>query len=169
MSVEKAIQTTKEIITQRGYKITEIEDDKILGTRGTEKICIFTGIVSKFSIGRVKEYLSILETMNIKNCIVIYTDQVTPKAKKLIENAIDVIIELFTLCELQYNITKHKLVPQHVKLSPHESKKFKEHFGVKFPTLLKTDPVSRFYNFKRGDIIKIIRSNGYISYRIVKG
>ena len=55
------------------------------------------------------------------------------------------------------------------------SKKFKETYGIKFPTLLINDPISRFFNYKSGDIIKIIRckkikedSNYYITYRIVK-
>ena len=30
-------------------------------------------------------------------------------------------------------------------------------------------PISRFYGYERGDIIKIIRPSDYIMYRIVKG
>ena len=87
----------------------------------------------------------------------------------------DIEIELFFEDELQYNITKHILVPEHIRLSNNKAKKFKEKYGTKFPILLINDPISRFFNYKSGDIIKIIRcqkikedSNYYITYRIVK-
>ena len=41
-------------------------------------------------------------------------------------------------------------------------------FTYTFPVLLSTDPVSRYFNFKKGDIIKIIRKYDIITYRIVK-
>jgi DNA-directed RNA polymerase subunit H (RpoH/RPB5) len=156
------------MIIQRGYKITSEEEDKILGTCETKNICIFTGVVKKFSIERVKEYISLLKNMEIKECIIIYEDSITSMATKLIENTLDIDMELFTLDELQYNLTKNRLVPQHIKLSPEETKNFKQKHGIKFPVLLKKDPVARFYNFKKGFVIKIIKANGFISYRIVK-
>ena len=92
--------------------------------------------------------------------------------KKLIENSVDIKIELFTQEELQYNITKHRLVPKHIKLSSDEAKEFKKTYGLKHPAMILTDPVSRFYDFKRGDVIKIVRMSGedeFVTYRIVKG
>jgi DNA-directed RNA polymerase subunit H (RpoH/RPB5) len=32
----------------------------------------------------------------------------------------------------------------------------------------KDDPIVKFYDYQKGDLIKIIRKNGYITYRIVK-
>ena len=94
-------------------------------------------------------------------------------AKKLVENSVEKKFELFTQDELQYNITKHRLVPKHIKLNNEDAKDFKKKYGLKFPALLKTDPVCRFYDFQRGDVIKIIRQescgNTYITHRIVKG
>lgn len=172
-SIEKAIETVSEMITQRGYTITSHEDDKITGQLddGTS-IVVFTIPIIKFNVDRVKEYISYLHNMNINHCIIIYTNSVTSMAKKLLENSVDVTIEIFTVKELQYNITKHRFVPKHIRLSEEESKEFKKKYGTKFPVLLRTEPVSKFYNFKRGDIIKIIRNeNGtnYVCHRIVKG
>ena len=92
-------------------------------------------------------------------------------AKKVIEEANDLIIELFQEEELQYNITKHYLVPKHELSYPKGtkiSKDFKDKYGDKFPVLLKTDPVARFYGYNKGDIIKITRKGGYVTYRFVK-
>lgn len=171
--MEKAIKTVKELITQRGYRIADEDGEKIIGTNPTGKqVVVFKTPVSKFNVDRVKEYISLLHKMEKNHCIVIYSDCVTPMTKKLIENSVDVKIELFTLEELQYNITRHRLVPKHTPLSPDEGKAFKKEFGMKIGTILRSDPIARFYDFQRGDIIKITRNSGdstYVTYRIVKG
>jgi DNA-directed RNA polymerase I, II, and III subunit RPABC1 len=182
----KAIETLKEMITQRGYAIEDSNDmntdddmddgiQTITGTRlynkKLDKIIIFATPISKFNVDRVKEFVSILNTVDINHCICVYTDTVTSMAQKLIENTTEFQIELFTLQELQYNITKHILVPTHICLTDEESKEFRKQFGIRFPVILTTDPVCKFYNFKRGGIIKIIRKsndNEYITQRIVK-
>jgi DNA-directed RNA polymerase I, II, and III subunit RPABC1 len=168
-----AIQTVTKMITQRGYDITKSDDDKIIGSNPDgDQIVVFTQPVIKFNVDRVKEYISLLHKMGMNHCIVIYTDSVTSMTKKLITNSVDIKIELFTQEELQYNITEHRLVPQHIRLCPEEAKEFKKVYGLKHPAILLIDPVSRFYAFKRGDVIKIIRVSGenkFITYRIVKG
>ena len=40
---------------------------------------------------------------------------------------------------------------------------------IDFPLLRRDDPISKFYGYNRGDVIKITRPNNYISYSIVKG
>lgn len=168
-----AIQTVTEMITQRGYQITKSDDDKIIGTNSEkEQIVVFTQPVLKFNVDRVKEYISLLHKLKMTHCIVIYTDTVTSMTKKLVENSIDIKIELFTQEELQYNITKHRLNPQFIRLPPDEMKYFKTNFGLRHPAILRTDPIARFYAYNRGDVIKIIRKNGakrFTTYRIVKG
>ena len=54
------------------------------------------------------------------------------------------------------------------ELNEDEKKDFLSNFGSKIPFLLKTDPIVRYFNFEKGDIIKVIRKDNYISYRIVK-
>jgi DNA-directed RNA polymerase I, II, and III subunit RPABC1 len=169
-----ALKIVSEMITQREYKITEDDDDKLIGTNSEgEQVVVFKQPVLKFNVDRVKEYISLLHKMKMNHCIVIYTDSVTSMTKKLVANSIDIKIELFTQEELQYNITKHRLVPEHIRLPPGEAKEFKEKFGLRHPAILRTDPISRFFAYKRGDVIKITRKTGrgdpFITYRIVKG
>lgn len=168
-----AIKTVTEMITQREYNIKDTDEEKIIGVNAAgEKIVFFKTSVGKFNIDLVKEYISILSKMGMNHCIVIYTDCVTPLTKKLVENSVDIKIELFTCEELQYNITKHRLVPRHTRLPPNEAKLFKKKYGLKFRAILLTDPITRFYNYQRGDVIKITRDadgGEYVTYRIVKG
>jgi len=77
-------------------------------------------------------------------------------------------IELFQADDLQFNITQHKLVPKHIRMNKEEMKDFREKYGTNIPILLRTDAVSRFYDFAKGEIIKIIRRDGFVSYRIVR-
>ena len=65
--------------------------------------------------------------------------------------------ELFSIDDLQYNITKHVLQPKFERLSEKEAQDFKKSYGIKFPVLRKDDPISRFYNYKRGDVIRVKR------------
>lgn len=171
---EIAISTVIEMVSQRGYKVTFTDESHIIciDDKGDDQIVIFTRPVIKFNVDRIKEYISILDKMNQKHCIVIYTDSVTAPTKKLVQNSVDIKIEIFTLEEMQYNITNHRLVPTHTRLSPNDAKEFKETHGNKFPAILLTDPITRFYNYQRGDVIKITRKSvrgEYITYRIVKG
>lgn len=82
--------------------------------------------------------------------------------------------ELFTSKELSFNISKHVLVPKHIKLSKEEGQKILENFNVtkkQMPKILATDPMARYLGLKLGDICKIIRNSSQIGnsnyYRIV--
>lgn len=167
MSKTIAIQVLKDMISQRGFEISSEDENKIISKRNDETLIVFTNIINKINIEKVKEIINTLYKLAISNCIIIYSENITSMALKLIENSLELHIELFTLDELQFNITKHVLVPMHEKITDEESVEFKKKYGVKFPILLKSDPVCKFYNFKKGDIIKIHRKD-FIAYRIVK-
>ena len=162
--------TCKEMIIQRGYEIHTEEDYCLIGlnTLG-EQIYIILLSTPKFNIEKLTEYMNILKHAEIRHGIIIYRDNATPVARKMIQNNNNTIhIELFKEEELLYNITKHSLVPIHEYLSDKDTLIFKKTFGVKIPIILTTDAIVRFYNFKKGSIIRIIRKDQYISYRIVR-
>lgn len=184
IKMDKAIQTVTEMITQREYNITFEDNEKIIATNEKKQnIIAYKTAISKFNVDRFKEYISKLEKLNdnyengkYNHIILVYTDCITPTGKRMIIESIDITFELFSIDELQFNITKHRLVPLHKKLNEDESKFFKENYGLKYQAILTSDPISRFYNYKRGDIIRILRQkktdnkkNYIIAYRIVKG
>ncbi len=74
----------------------------------------------------------------------------------------------------EFNILKHTLVPEHIKLSEEEAKKVLEEFNVSrdyLPKILISDPAIQHLNPEYGDIIKIIRKSPTmkeaIFYRVV--
>jgi len=171
------------MVTQREYKVIS-ENKECMGDRDNEgkeskciiainaageKLCAFLTIQKKLNVENFKSYISKLNQIDIQHGIIIY-ENITPPTKKLINNTNKLRhkIELFLSNELQYNITKHVLVPKHVKLTSEAASKFKQKHGTNFPVLLSTDVVSRFYGFEKGNVIEITRPNGFISYRIVK-
>jgi DNA-directed RNA polymerase subunit H (RpoH/RPB5) len=86
-------------------------------------------------------------------------------------------IQLMYLKQLQFNITKHSLVPTHTKCSEEEVNDVMKRFGItsktQLPVILRDDPVARYYNYKSGDVIRITNTNrpmnsNYIFYRHVK-
>jgi DNA-directed RNA polymerase I, II, and III subunit RPABC1 len=170
--MEKAYQTCLEMFEQRGYNIIEKDEEQILALKKNGKqVCAFMANTPKFNVERIQEYISIMKQMDVWHAIIIYKDNATPVAKKVIEESNQILIELFDECEMQYNITKHYLVPKHelaFEKGTKSAKEFKAKYGDKFPFLLKNDPVSRFYGFNTGDIIKVTRKSGIVMYRITK-
>lgn len=181
-----ALQVVKEMLSQRLYSnIEEGEDDgmtilKAVKTNGDDIIVFFTDI-EKFNTECGQYFTKKVNSLELKHCIIVYKNTITSSAKKMLENIpvikkiIDVstkeeniIFELFVYKELQFNITTHVLQPRFDLLSNSESNKFKKKYGNKFPKILTTDPISKFYRFTPGQVVKITRKNGYVTYRIVK-
>ena len=166
--MERVYQICLELFEERDYYILEKDDEQILAIKKDGKqVCAFISKNTKFNVEKIQEYIVLMKQMDISHSIIIYKDNATPVAKKIIDESPDMLIELFQEEELQYNITKHYLVPKHEQGSK-EYKEFKTKYGDKFPILLRSDPVSRFCGFKKGDIIKVTRRGGNIMYRIVK-
>jgi DNA-directed RNA polymerase I, II, and III subunit RPABC1 len=167
--MEQAHQTCIEMFQQRGYTVLDFDETKITAVKsdGTH-VSAFMAETPKFNVDRVQEYIALMNRLGVNHSIIVYKDSATPMAKKIVNSSIEMNIELFTEEELQYNITKHRLVPLHECLSQKEGEAFKKTYGIKIPIILKSDPISRFYGYNRGNIIKVTRSQGYVMYRIVK-
>ncbi len=171
--IKKAFEICIEMLTQRGFHIHDYDNERILAGKGEDdRICAFLSETSKLNVDMIQEIMGMLNEMKVKHGILIFNDNPTPVARKIIEENKDMEIEVFHMDELQYNITKHVLVPRHeiaFENNTPDCKEFKLKYGAdKYPIISKSDPVTRFYNFHRGDIIRVYRKNGFITYRIVK-
>lgn len=161
-------KTCHEMIEIRRYSVQEEDDQKIVVLKPNGNLCYFIfSTSSSFNINNAKEIMSLLHEDGIEHAIIVYNGQITPYAKNTIEHE-TIRIELFQDSELLYNPTKHRLVPKHVKLDEEKSKQISLFDKANYPVILRTDPISRFCGFERGDVIKIVRQNGYITYRIVR-
>lgn len=113
-------------------------------------------------------YRSILTQMKqnaIYHGIIVHSGPLSHIILKNIQLEFD--IEFFLWDELAINVTKHSLVPRHIKLESQEAMALVKKMGIHFPVLLKTDIIARYYRFVKGDVIKILRPDE-ISYRKVE-
>lgn len=83
-------------------------------------------------------------------------------------------IEIFLKKEMMFNLVESIYVPKHKLLSQEEADKLIKEYGLQkkeLPRIFVTDPVSRYYNAKLGQIFRIIRpseTSGIVHYyRIV--
>lgn len=81
-------------------------------------------------------------------------------------------IEVFEEAELVTNITEHKLINKYYVLDDQAKKELLKKYTVQdtqLPRILISDPLARYYGLKRGQIVKIRRSDvtssDYYTYR----
>ncbi len=170
--MKNSISTVKEMIEVRNYELkTEIdlEDEyRILCKNSNDELIYFIFYKSlKINKDVSKNLIKELDNLNIHHCVIICNIDNTHSSKKLLNEIPHINFEFFKFNDLQFNILRHKLVPKFIKLQKKELDENKKLFkNIQLPKLLKTDAISRFYNYQIGDRIKIIRKDE-ISYRIV--
>lgn len=121
----------------------------------------------------MKEFCLFVAGRNFNTALFIYQTSMTPSANKLIPSVAPTVIETFQESDLVVNVTKHILVPKHIRLSDEEKKELLFKYRLKesqLPRIQREDPVARYLGLKRGQVVKIIRrsetSGRYATYRI---
>lgn len=84
-------------------------------------------------------------------------------------------LTIFSYKKLVFNVVDHELVPKHIRLSPQEKSNLLNILMIedysKLPILQKTDTISRYYNYRKDDVIKVERpsmgNKTHIAYRYV--
>ena len=110
----------------------------------------------------VQEMAETMADEDLKHAIVIHNNKVTPYAKTALRSlrVQKINIEVFTENELQYNITRHEDVPQHIICSAETKKKVFDAYSIdstKIVKILSTDSVIRYLGAVKGQLIKIVR------------
>ena len=125
----------------------------------------------RLNIASVKSITKVVIDKSINMCSIIYNGVPTSAGKFGLQNldgTNQVKIELFHYKRFMYHLLDHGFVVPHIKLNKQESNEIKKKFGIQLPLLLPGGVISKYYRFKPGDIIKILRKDGTIAYRIVK-
>lgn len=70
--------------------------------------------------------------------------------------------EIFWYKSLTFNVSRHSLVPKHELVDPFKKDELKKIYYLnsfdQLPTILISDPVSKYYGMRSGDICKITRN-----------
>jgi DNA-directed RNA polymerase subunit H (RpoH/RPB5) len=192
MEIDKAIENLKSMLFElRGENIDEFDEHEAdidrqefynenniieFNTDNTTIVFALTKKMRQDVIEQLKKNKLnidnlVNESYNGKyNIILIFGNEIltTPTITQL--NSIDKVLQkkkgmlqFFQLNELQFNPTKHHLVPPHRKLSPEETTEIMTKYLIKskiqMPIILKTDVIAKWHGLKQGDIVEIIRYN----------
>ena len=171
MGQEKTV--LREMLSQRGMEISQIEElrmntgEEYWSIPSLHFLVIFS-VAPKLNIDNIKIYISFMNDGGYLHGVIVYNNSLTSSAKKILEHLYKFDLELFDYRELQYNVTRHCLYNEH-SLVVRDKEKILRQFPVSsLPVLLKTDMVSRFFHYQKGDLVRIRRKDGNIIYRIVK-
>lgn len=190
MEIDNIIQNIKDMLVDRGDNIDEFDEHEAdidreefyndinileFHTDNTTIIFALTKNLRVNIIEQLKKNKSNIDTFvnayNGKyNIILIFNNDIltTPTITQL--NLIDKILQkkkgmlqFFQINELQFNPTKHQLVPPHRKLNAEETTEIMNKYLVKsklqLPLILKTDRIAKWLGLKQGEIVEIIRYN----------
>lgn len=178
-----------EMLEYRGYDISNISPfttftgtdklDKLsinLSKNGKELIQVHYEVDStrtnhKKLTKRIEEIISKLESPEkSKDLTIIFLvrDGMTPSVKeaiRLLSEKYGVFIQIFPIRNLMYNCTKHKSVPQHIRITKTEYEVYLQDFLdslhiaslENLPKIFDTDPVAMFIGLRPGEMCKIIR------------
>lgn len=102
------------------------------------------------------------------NIIIVVCDCMTPSVKeavRVLNKKKNVFIQIFPIRTLMFNVTKHRFVPKHERITHSEYSEYLADFLEslhikdlsKLPRIIESDPVAMFIGLRPGDICKIIR------------
>lgn len=184
--IANSVRVIFEMLVDRGFsedKLTPLlnvsdkttHDSRFVISLPDVEIGILFDINAKFSIKDVTDMVNDVDEDVITSIIYVFKAPLnTAEIKKI--NNLKLKKEIFSLLELQFNKTKHFLVPKHELINdPKEIDRIVEQHCLKiktqFPHILKSDPMCKYLNGCTGDIIKVYRvsptSATTIVYRVV--
>lgn len=185
--IRRSYKTIHEMLNDRGYKInsyTYLNDEELLkkyysnncmlyGNKKDEKILVIlfdNCSLQKISLESVKKIISKYigeNTDKITNFLFAINTKLTHRAEKELMELEKIKTEIFFFNELSFNIMNHKYQPKFRVLNDKEKEKIFQTFRNKIPYIKITDPVSRHFNVKIGDIFEILRLDDSLYYRLV--
>lgn len=172
--VVRAWKTAREMLADRGFAVTDsvgdLEVAAMARERSTFGVDAAEGVAVVFHTNAqtVKKNDVFASAEGASRIVLVINTKTASKpnistAKALEAEAASRGVEicLFTLKEIQYNVTKHVLVPEHRLLSGTEADAVFASLCVKnrfqLPAIAASDPVARYLGLKHGDVVKITR------------
>lgn len=128
---------------------------------------------SKVKWSELKKFFEDDEGTPIALYICIFKEKLSQNNTKMLAS-MKLNMQVFDIKQLQFNISRHVLVPKHELINDEaEVKSIIEKLSLKskfqLPIILRTDAMAKYLGLKNGDIIKITRTSPtageYISYR----
>lgn len=183
----KAFGTIRSMLKDRETPGCEIDlaqlaSENIVATAGNQTVFHFDlpncrhrilfDLAARFKLVEVRKSLEVPEADLDVVILVVFNKPTTAAHKSINELKRD--IQIFTLSELQYNVTEHTLVPKHTPIRSETQireilRRYQLPDRFKMPLIPSTDPVARYLALKVGQLVCITRPSPscgiYTSYR----
>ena len=194
----RAYKTVLEMIEDRNYIVPneykEIDDKTFKYLYSNSKLDIFIKndtdndnklfakfiLLNKVKPNFIRELISKIKeefiTEEKDKMLLILKNKPNNSILKIIKESKYKCCQIFWLNKLQFNITKHSLVPKHIKLNEEEIinllKKYSLKDRLQLPIINKEDPVIKYYDIIPNSVVKIDRPSktmgNYEFYRCVR-
>jgi len=189
--IKKVLTNTIKMLTERGHlssdklkdnivKITNIQSDDFTYTvqldnpiNKLKKVIIRIIQQTITSISKTSGVVSDFLTSNKDTYKILIVKSINTKSRQMVSNYYQ-NSEIFLESELMINLIDHELIPKIYVLSDSDKETFfAKHMCKKknMPKISRNDPLSRYYNLRPRDIVRIIRpseTSGYVaSYRLI--
>jgi DNA-directed RNA polymerase I, II, and III subunit RPABC1 len=141
----------------------------------SDQLYVFFPQDEKVGVKTLKTYCSRMKDQSVFRGIVIVKENLTPSARQAVKEMTihGYRMEYFRDAELLVDITEHRLVPEHVVLTPQQKQELLEKYRLKptqLPRIQVSDPVARYFGLQVQQVVKIVRpsetAGRYITYRI---
>ncbi|XP_010443508.1 PREDICTED: DNA-directed RNA polymerase subunit 5-like protein 1 [Camelina sativa] len=144
------------------------------GPNPADKIYVFYPEGPKVGVPIIKKEVALkMRDDKVPRGIIVVPMAITGPARLAVLELNKILtIEVFEEAELVTNITEHKLINKYYVLDDQAKKELLKKYTVQdtqLPRILITDPLARYYGLKRGQVVKIKRSDvtslDYYTYR----
>jgi DNA-directed RNA polymerase I, II, and III subunit RPABC1 len=169
---KKCLPNIAKMMRRRGYffsnKMNEFSFLFYESQKNIPIILIFM-FFEKVGVDQLKRHFKESFSDNVKDYIIIYQKHMTSTCFRVIKDLFQYKIDLFTLDNFHYDLTSLYYYVPHYKINSEAKKKeLLDRYGNQLPIIQVNDPISRYFGYKRGDMIQIQRDKNEISYRICK-
>ena len=161
--------TLQQMLSDRGYVITlsddittAVQDEQrpfLKGKRVEAPVEIVCHLLTESNKLGVKQLRAMETIYDLKKIVLILVtlDGQTSFCKNNQQDEGN--IQVFTYKELLVNPTRHEFVPRHSYVDEAGVSELIDQYGPieNFPKIMQSDPIVRYYGWKRGDVLKVDR------------
>ena len=167
----RAAAVVKEMLHDRGLELGElatIGDSEIrrlaetldfFHLRAGDRDVVF--VTRKLKTQDLQKAASALDEARRDRAILVVTEKPASFHRATVEAYYGKEAEIFSLRELQFNVSRHALVPPHKKLSDAEVREVLRTYMLTdkkaLPSILSSDPMAKYTGARPGDVLRIER------------
>ena len=183
--VARSFATIREMVRDRGLDASSLESasiDSVIALSHANKVfhvdapsCSMRVVYDmnpKFKVADVKKLVEEAVGESLSQVILVVREP--PAQGKGLDELAKEVVQPFLISELQYNVSRHVLVPKHEPIRDDaEVEEVLQRYQLKsrfqLPLLLSSDPMARYLALKPGQIVRITRfspsAGTYVQYR----